>query len=241
MKKEVSYKTIISGNILELMSVIKPKPGQQKGVKRKNLKKEKDNYSKRADNIRRANSNLRRIIRANSDLTTFMTLTFAENLKDIKIANKLFQVWIKKMKRIDPDFKYVAVPEFQKRGAVHYHVLCNLKEYLPNKSLAKIWNNGFVNIKKVKNSKIDLYLSKYLTKDVDNRLFGHRLYLYSQNCSKPLVAKTKDIYFRIRTSLYLKLLYQNSYIINDCAELNYEMYELPDHLSMDKIKQKMIE
>jgi hypothetical protein len=241
MKKEVTYKIIVSGNILELMSIIRPKPGQQKGIKRKNLDIKKDNFSKRDDNVRRASSNLRRLIRSNSDLITFITLTFAKNLKDIKIANKFFQSFIKKMKKIYPDFKYIAVPEFQKRGAVHYHLLCNINDYLPNKSLAKIWNHGFVNIKKVKNSKIDTYLSKYLTKDIDNRLFGHRLYLYSQNCIKPLIARTIDLYFRIRASLNLKLLCQNDYIINDCTELSYEMYELPDHLTMDKIRQKMIE
>ena len=29
------------------------------------------------------------------------------------------------------------------------------------------------------------YLSKYMTKDIDNRLFGKRRYLYSQNLVKP--------------------------------------------------------
>lgn len=38
--------------------------------------------------------------------------------------------------------------EFQKRGAIHYHLLCNLP-FVSSKELAEIWTHGFIKIKKI--------------------------------------------------------------------------------------------
>lgn len=148
-------------------------------------------------NIRRSKSQMTRIVKANeNDFKTFITLTYAENVTDISKANKNFDNWRRSIKRIKNDFKYVCVPEFQKRGAIHYHLLTNL-DIQENRNLiipqkgkktqydVKYWNQGFTSVFSVEDINIVGYMSKYMTKDIDNRLWGKRRYLYSQNLKSP--------------------------------------------------------
>lgn len=148
-------------------------------------------------NIIRSKFELQRLVKSNENkFNTFITLTFSENITDIKIANKKFDNWRRMIKRKKSDFLYVCVPEFQKRGAVHYHLLTNLsiKEnhdiIIPQKNKkyqydVRYWNNGFSSVFNVKNINVVGYMTKYMTKDIDNRLWGRRRYLYSQNLEKP--------------------------------------------------------
>lgn len=160
---------------------------------------------------------------------TFITLTFADNVTDINFANKKFRYFIDKIRRVNKNFKYLCIPEFQKRGAVHYHMLCNIKindntllyEQEDNKKFKhiKYWNEGFTSIEPIKNDakKIVGYISKYMTKDIDNRLFSKHRYFYSQNLVKP-----KENYINLNNEIDknfynkkiqdLELIYQNEYI-----------------------------
>ncbi len=49
----------------------------------------------------------------------------------------------------------------------------------------KYWTNGFSSILNLKSINVVGYISKYLTKDIDNRLFGRRRYFHSQNLIIP--------------------------------------------------------
>ena len=114
-------------------------------------------------NIIRSKFQLERLIKSNEkEFKTFITLTFAENLGNIDLANKKFNIWRTYIKRLKKDFKYVCVPEFQKRGAVHYHLLTNLDiskdlniilpqkdkkgKILKNRYDVKGWSYGFVRV-----------------------------------------------------------------------------------------------
>ncbi len=163
-------------------------------------------------NIMRSKFNLQRLVKTNEDrFTTFITLTFKENITDIKQANKLFSNFVRQIKKVKNDFCYICVPEFQKRGAVHYHLLTNInynddkiisqtekriwdrnaKKYNNFRTISYGFNYGFTNVQNLdKISNVVGYISKYMTKDIDNRLFGHRRYLYSQNLDKPI---TEDL------------------------------------------------
>ena len=159
-------------------------------------------------NINRARIELQRIVKANEkEFKTFITLTFEENIIDIEKANKNFNSFRTYIKRLKNDFKYVCVPEFQKRGAVHYHLLTNIdyndimllsqeEKKLWNKSSKmwqvgkniKGWNKGFTLVKSIDNFNVVGYISKYMTKDIDERLWGKRRYLCSQNLIKPKIS-----------------------------------------------------
>ena len=156
-------------------------------------------------NAIRSNLNCQRIAKTNRDSwETFITLTFKENLTDIVQANKIFNAWVSNIRKLKKDFKYIAVPEFQKWGAVHYHVLSNLGRedtniiYLQKERVGKAkdlttiydvkyWTKGFARVDFIKSDykKIYGYICKYMTKDIDNKLFGKHRYFNSQNLVKP--------------------------------------------------------
>lgn len=150
-------------------------------------------------NINRSKFNCQRIALANLDSwETFITLTYSSNIIDVSISRTHFRYFIDKVRRIKKDFKYLCITEFQKRGAIHYHLLTNisyndtkllyLQEDNPIYKHIKYWNYGFTSIEEIKNNKDKIigYISKYMTKDLDNRLFSKRRYLYSKNLNMPI-------------------------------------------------------
>ena len=119
----------------------------------------------------------------NQNNSKFLTITTHENISDVVRMNKEFKQFIQRLKVIDPYIQYLAVIEFQKRGAIHYHILINMK-YIPQKQLLKVWGLGSVHINAIKKvDNLGAYLVKYMNKDTDDiRLKGFKGY----NCSKGL-------------------------------------------------------
>lgn len=81
---------------------------------------------RRRDNLRRVRKGFIRLVRSNTSTTTapaLLTLTM-HAIVDITTANACLNRFTKELKRrYGSSVKYIGVPEFQKRGAVHYHVL----------------------------------------------------------------------------------------------------------------------
>lgn len=192
-------------------------------------------------NIIRSKLECQRIAKANMKYwKSFITLTFKENIQDINYTNKRFKYFIDKVKRVNKDFKYIAIPEFQKRGAVHYHLLTNLKvdsDIIPKRPLKRLfnpssmtwkeltyydikyWNDGYSSAEELNNDckKVVGYISKYMTKDIDNRLFNHRRYLHSTNLNLPkksFIDMNDNNHFKFYKEKIqgADLIYQNSYI-----------------------------
>lgn len=204
-------------------------------------------------NINRSKFELQRIVKANENIfKTFITLTFEENLQDITEANKIFNSFRTYIKRLKKDFLYVCVPEFQKRGAIHYHLLTNI-EYSDLKLLTEKevklwnkksnswqigkniigWNKGFTLVKNMKDINVVGYLSKYMTKDIDNRLWGKRRYLCSQNIIKPKISyidinNLEDFIKLVNLTSKLKLIYSSSYNNFYNENVNFAEYKICD-------------
>ena len=104
----------------------------------------------RAKIARRARETVRRTINANPQLDKFFTLTYAENLQDVAQSRKEFDVFIKRLKRLHPHLQYVCVIEFQQRGAIHFHLLCNLP-YVEQRTLQSLWGHGIADIRRLDN------------------------------------------------------------------------------------------
>jgi hypothetical protein len=128
----------------------------------------------------------------------FVTLTFdndrAHDIRDVKQSNDYFHKFVKRMKYRYPDFKYIAVIEFQDkngRGAIHYHMICNLP-FVKKSELRDIWNGGHVKINRIdKVDNVGAYVIKYMTKDMtDKRLCGENAYLHSRGLEKPVEVNT---------------------------------------------------
>lgn len=188
-------KYVITGDIIEVYSYsqyLKGKGGANRTKdKSEDVEKSLKNY---ANTNQRRRDNVRRLACCNFNCKydKFFTLTFKDNITDVKEANYLFMKFIQRLKyyfsKIDKSFvlKYLAVIEFQSRGAVHYHVLSNIP-YIEQKILQDIWQNGFVYINAINHvDNIGAYIVKYMTKDnTDSRLQGFKGYFYSLNLRKP--------------------------------------------------------
>lgn len=190
----------------------------------------------------RSKFQLQRLVKANEpDFKTFITLTFAENIKSIEQANIMFDNWRRSIKRVKPEFKYVCVPEFQKRGAVHYHLLTNLdiksdiniielqkgKEKMYD---VKYWNKGFSSVFNLENMNVVGYITKYMNKNIDNRLFGKRRYLYSRNLIQPVTSYI-DLSNIYEFKQYIEILgydkiYEKDYLDSFGEVIEFKEYKL---------------
>ena len=157
----------------------------------------------RSDNLTRSRNLLIDYVCENSSLfKSFVTLTFKENIKSIDEANKRFNIYLTRVRKYckehNIEFFYIGVPEFQKRGAVHYHLLMSLVpgcDLLPkqqnqeNKYDVKYWDVGFSSAFDLsltdEKFNIALYITKYMYKDLDSRLYGRTRVLKSNNLKKP--------------------------------------------------------
>ena len=147
------------------------------GAKRKSKDKTVMDESTLRKSQQRARIQVRRKLMS-FDADRMLTLTFKENLTDIDDAWKVFKYFNKLMKfRYRDKWAYVAVPEFQKRGAVHFHLA--VSGFYSVSTIRRLWLRacgqylGNIDItsprKFGKNSwnpkRLSNYLSKYMTKN----------------------------------------------------------------------------
>lgn len=173
---------------------------QNKGGRKKEGKEaRKEEYKSRAAHV--AREMIKRLVLENFDENSFfLTLTYKENIQDRDYSNSEFKKFVQRIKRQYPDFEYIAVIEYQERGAIHYHMICNhLKlEWKNDKELKKLenafseryWNsNGWVDIQRLYNvDNVGAYLIKYLAKDRQKGYeFSKRNYLCSRGLKKPVI------------------------------------------------------
>lgn len=246
-------KLIISGKIVEvydykekgvLIGYSRPPTSHKKGPKtEKNVESERISLS-------RARKGVRRLINANAEeLVKFITLTFAENEQDVEYCNREFKKFVQRLKRFiikqrpDMVLKYIAVIEFQKRGAVHYHMLTNVF-YIRKDQLARIWGNGFVKVNKISHvDNVGAYVSKYMSKDKDvmgedgkmvkcigkdGRLWDKKMYFTSKNLVRPLEITEKEevLAYKERMLAGQSPTYQNTFESDYLGLIEYKQYNL---------------
>ena len=227
--KRILYnkKIIISGKKLEIYNysdllVLGEKSKNNEGRKgKKDLSKEQKNINHdraRKDTLVKARNNIIRLIASNSDLQTFITLTYKENFQDISESKNHLNLFFKKLQRDYKEYnflKYLYVLEFQERGALHYHILTNLnaldnkfniksasnitkksdeQKELENNFRARYWTHGFIDIRNLATDNeirnISKYVASYLVQELlDLDLQGNRCYGYSRNLDKPITKK----------------------------------------------------
>jgi len=89
---------------------------------------------------------------------------------------------------------YIAVPEYQKRGRLHYHLLAwglgeaQTKFERSTRNLQRLYGKGFLDVRVAYDSspKLASYLAKYFTKAyADPRNVGKRTYTASRDVNRP--------------------------------------------------------
>lgn len=188
------------------MAAMKPKPSPEEILK---------------SSARRSKRMIKRLIRANSFLwfkeknhkpylPITLTLTFKENIINLKAANYEFTKFIRRLNyetnEIEKkdlkqsNLKYLAVYELQERGAIHYHMIFFNLPYIKDvyNRLRDIWGQGrimvggkdkrFKKIRDQKNlEKIIDYFTKYIQKSVfENKNPRQKKYISSKGLIKPL-------------------------------------------------------
>jgi len=193
-------KVIVSGDTIEVFKYsgdcARGRRGKRKDSSR-GYKRYRKAFTFREDNARRRKINFERLVRANCsehEPPAFITVTMA-SLCPLPVAYGLFSRFTTKLRRVyGHQFRYIAVPEFQKRGAVHFHCLAwgLTKEVLENernsRTLQRYWLRGFIDVMATDgSSRLARYLSKYMSKTLsDSRLCGQKSYCASRNVLRPL-------------------------------------------------------
>ncbi|MCX6782344.1 MAG: hypothetical protein NTW66_04500 [Candidatus Magasanikbacteria bacterium] len=126
----------------------------------------------------------------------FLTLTFAHNLIDVTAANYEFTKFVRRLNYLawgkkSSELKYVAVIEFQKRGAVHFHIIIFNLPYIDRiiDEIKKIWPHIF-HVEAVASAQnTGRYISKYIYKGFGCSKLekGQKLYFASRDLLKPII------------------------------------------------------
>lgn len=199
---------------------------------------------RREQTVRDARNMVRRLALMNfGPGDKFITLTYKENVKDIDKADLDFKNFIKRFKyhfKIDR-LKYIAVREFQKRGAIHYHVICDWDKRFESEKEVRhyervlgrdIWRHGFVDIKTMdeNNDNVGAYLVKYMTKNVSVVFFKNRkIYLCSKGLERPKVYRGLEAEMIIEAyglGTQKKEVFTNSYVSEYLGNVVYKEYNL---------------
>jgi len=159
---------------------------------------------KSAYNARQRRKAFERLVRANLDVygaPVLMTLTMRD-IEPLKASWRHYSKFMMRLKYKHPNVLAIAVPEFQKRGAVHFHVLLwglsseYVKSERETRYIAHLWRQGFVDlIQGDSRPQLVGYLSKYLTKTyLDFRLRDQRCYSASRRCERATTSSSPTLY-----------------------------------------------
>lgn len=231
-------KYIITGDIIEVYDYKNYVKGNGGARVRGEATEEAKQINYSNTNQRRRDT-IRRLACCNFDnkYDKFLTLTFADNKTNVIECNILFKAFIRKLKlKYNSNLKYLAVIEFQQRGAVHYHVLLDIP-FVPQEKLQELWGHGFVFINAISHvDNIGAYIVKYMTKDnKDTRLMGLQAYLHSRNLRKPEKILNHDLkeFDKLEKKIYvkynlndLKPEYEANFTSQIMGECNYKQYNL---------------
>jgi hypothetical protein len=237
MPTAYNKKVIVSGNHVEVYRFENPiwrgfesHQNKDKGSKRVLTTEEQRQYEEKKikSSLNRAKTEVKRLVNSNPQLNKFLTLTFAKNLTDIETTNKLFNQFTKRTSYKYKSFQYLVVPEFQKRGAVHYHMLCSLP-FIEMKRLTKLWGHGYVWIERIEDSKnIRSYLTKYLTKDLfAENMSGKKKFFRSKTLRQPKehLGEMAELFGQTYLSKQCPV-FESEYVSEWAGKIKYQAYKL---------------
>lgn len=247
------HKVIVSGNIIEVYHYQKEPVNNLDNTDKvddfdpfdyENTKVELEDrtHERRLQTVRDARNITRRLALMNfTNSDKFITLTYKENMIDLNKADDDFKKFIKRFKyrfKIQT-LKYIAVREKQKRGAIHFHLICDWKRDFDSEEDVKhfervlgseIWKHGFVDIKQIDHvDNVGAYIIKYMTKNLSVEIFKNKkLYLCSKGLERPIVYRGVNAEALIDTYNLgqKKEVFTNSYESEYLGTVTYKEYNL---------------
>jgi hypothetical protein len=162
----------------------------------------------------------------------FVTLTYEDEV-ECQFAVNGFKRFTRNARRQYNNFKYVATIELQQRGAIHFHIICNIAEQEEcNQFVSKYWTYGTHDVQSIYDkNKLALYMTKQFTaQDKTSLLFNRRCYFVSQGLNKPYIVNSWDIsdsvYNSIKSAVVDNLLTRNSVTNAFSGNVNYRSYSV---------------
>jgi len=204
-------RAVIAGHIIRLYKYndlqVCQKGKTCEGRKKREDRTEEDKQEDRKRNLWRARNALIDTINANADRPwgerpKFFTMSFKEDIFDLKQANKEFNKFIKRIEyHIKRKVHYTVIARFQdgkrpggkvggRDGVIHYHALFYDLPFVPHEKLTTIWGRGFVWINAIDDvDNVGVYMVEgYMGKEMDDeRLNGQKHYWSSRGLAKPAV------------------------------------------------------
>ena len=237
-------KAIVSGHVIEIYQYEKPvysdyelnKIRQHEGRRQEANEDNKQKNREKCSN--RAARTVRRLVNSNIAINSkFLTLTFADHVTDLKKANYEFKKFKQRFEYyLGVRIKYLCVPEFTKKGRIHYHVVLFNLPFVKNKTLQSIWSNGFIKINKIDNcDNVGAYVSKYITKD-NEQMIEEKSYFTSRNLEKPLeIVNEKEIEILADSLSPTDVVYLNSFVNDYLGLVNYTQYNIKEQVKLNNI------
>jgi len=182
--------------------------------------------------IKRKVKKFHRLVNANligDGNPALFTLTMLE-VTTVVSAYASFGIFIQRLRKsFGRSFRYIIVPEFQERGAVHFHMMIwgipeeYVKNERDNRCFQSYWQRGYLDCMATDGSeKLAGYLAKYMSKAMfDKRLLGQKSYSASRNVLRSVrlpfasaVAYSKEIWgIDLSTDVPLQeRIYQSKYL-----------------------------
>jgi len=179
--------------------------------------------------IQRTKENFIRFVHANvsaKGVPTFITFTNYQEVS-LSLGYEYLRKCIRNIRKFAPECSFIAVPEWQKTGRLHFHCLFwglpkkTTKKGAERKSrlYQRQWARGYVDVRDARNTSffLSLYLAKYMSKaSTDSRLSNQRAYSSSYNVVRPYSAGSNSL------SPYL-----STFIPNDKITIKEYNYETP--------------
>jgi hypothetical protein len=244
------FRAVIAGHIIKLYKYSDLQVCQKgktcKDRQKREDRTEEEKQRDRKRNLRRARDGLIDSINANVDrpwgeMLKFFTMSFKDDIFDLKQANGEFNKFIKRVEyHIKRKVHYTVIARFQdgkrpggkaggRDGVIHYHVLFYDLPYVPHEKLTAIWDRGFVWINAVDDvDNVGVYMVEgYMGKEMDDeRLNGQKHYWSSRGLSRPVV-----MYGREDLSAKLGIqnrepVYRRPFVSEYVGVVVYEQYNL---------------
>ena len=244
------YRAILSGNELEIYAYEKPVffnfSTDRKIVTARDLSNPEEN---RARSVHRSRKTIQRLIDSNFGfyvdpfgrpaISKFLTLTYEKNIIRPEETNPDFTLFAKRLnyqlfKSKLSVIKYLARIEFQKRGAVHYHLVLFNLPFIDRERYFTVFEEawgkdcGFVKIRTVPDRGVGRYITKnYMSKGDDLRLRGNKSYFTSRGLLRPVIIRDESFIAPFREGIpYEAQRYANAYLDEHTGITEYKNYSL---------------
>lgn len=148
----------------------------------------------------RARSAVKLLAFSNPQLQGLLTLTFEGTPTEEECVRRLDQ-FRRKVARQVRGWQYLGVPELQKRGVLHFHLLVNFCPDMqpspnnPRKRISGAWDWGWSDYEVIKGDdkwRTELYLLKYLGKEKTKLLSTHYVRSRGLNKIEPTYYNTRE-------------------------------------------------